>query len=281
LRAVRLELARREDVPAYIISHDSTLREIAIYYPQSRDSLAQITGINATKLERFGDTFLAVIQTYCRERGITERPKPEAPARPARVPTGGRPRREQVTEMYMQGEDPASIAQNLNIQWNSVMFYLWQSVLDGARLDGPALLAQSRLPADERQAVFSAFDDLGVERLRPIYEALQETVPYEELHILRLYYVLQQPSTSPVSDATRHEVQQAILRCVSALSGELPRSGVAKLLVGSDSARVADYITYPEYSRFSSLPRHIVMAEVDRLLAEGKIWLDEERHLRI
>jgi len=93
LRAVRLELARQEDVPAYIISHDSTLREIAIYYPQSRDSLAQITGINATKLERFGDTFLAVIQTYCREQGITERPKPEAPARPARVPTGGRPRR--------------------------------------------------------------------------------------------------------------------------------------------------------------------------------------------
>ncbi|MBP9500731.1 MAG: helix-turn-helix domain-containing protein [Candidatus Promineofilum sp.] len=92
----------------------------------------------------------------------------------------------------MQGEDPASIAQNLNIQWNSVMLYLWQSVLDGVRLDGPALLALSRLSADERQAAFSTFDDLGVERLRLIYEALQETVPYEELHILRMCHVLQQ-----------------------------------------------------------------------------------------
>ncbi len=192
LRAVRLELARREDVPAFVVFSDATLREMAIYYPQSLESLGQMQGVGAAKLERYGETFLAMIRAYCEERGIGERPKPEAPARPARVPTGGRPRREQVTEMYMQGEDPASIAQNLNIQWNSVMFYLWQSVLDGVRLDGPALLAQSRLPADERQAVFSTFDDLGVERLRPIYEALQETVPYEELHILRMCHILQQ-----------------------------------------------------------------------------------------
>ena len=182
--------------------------------------------------------------------------------------------------MYLQRQSPDDIAETLNIQWNSVMFYLWQSVLDGIRLDGSTLLAQSHLPVDEREAVFRAFANHGVERLQPVYEALQEAVPYEELHILRLYHVLQRPSANPVDDTARHEVQQAILRCVSALPGKLPRSGVAKLLVGSESTRIADHVNYPEYGRFSNLPRHIVMADVDKLLAEGKVWLDEERHLR-
>ncbi len=278
LRHLRLDLATEAGLPPYVIFSDAALRDMAIYYPHTPDSFIRMQGVGAVKLERYGEAFLAVIRAYCEERGIGERVKADVVGR---VPTGGRPRREQVTEMYLHGESPESIAETLNIQWNSVMFYLWQSVLDGVKLDSPTLLAQSRLPANEREAVFQAFTDHGVERLQPIYEALQETVPYEELHILRLYHVLQRSSANPVDDTMRHQVQQAILRCVSALPGKLPRSGVAKLLVGSESIRIVDHVNYPEYGRFSNLPRHIVMIEVDKLLAEGKIWLDEKRHLRI
>jgi ATP-dependent DNA helicase RecQ len=281
LRQLRLRLAQEAAVPPYVVFSDAALRDMAIFYPQSRESFGQMSGVGAVKLERYGEAFLEVIGAYCRGKGLAERPKQQAEARPARVPSGGRPRREQVTEMYLQGESPEGIAQSLNIQWNSVMFYLWQSVLEGVKLDSPTLLAQSRLSVDERKAVFRAFAKQGTERLQPVYEALQETVPYEELHILRLYYVTQHPASNPMDDSTRHDVRQAILRCVEAFPGQLPRSGVAKLLVGSDSERIADYTGYPEFGRFSHLPRHIVMAEVDKLIAEEALWLDEERHLRM
>jgi hypothetical protein len=237
-------------------------------------------GVGSAKLERYGEAFLEVIVDFCRERGLAERAKSATvKTRQARVPTDGRPRREQVTEMYLQGQSAEDISQTLGIQWNSVMFYLWQSVLEGTKLDAEALLAQSKLSDAEREEVFQAFADLGINRLQPIYDALQERITYEELHILRLYYVTRDPSALPIDESTLHDVQQAILHCVASLPGQLPRSGVAKLLIGSESERVSEYNDHPYFGRFSHLPRNIVMAEVDKLIAQNKLWLDDNRHL--
>ena len=63
LRARRLELARAQGVPPYVIFHDSTLIEIARARPPTRDALGQINGIGAAKLERYGDDVLAVVET--------------------------------------------------------------------------------------------------------------------------------------------------------------------------------------------------------------------------
>ncbi len=54
LRAWRLEAARRHGVPAYVILHDATLREIARARPQSLDALRGISGLGAKKLEAYG-----------------------------------------------------------------------------------------------------------------------------------------------------------------------------------------------------------------------------------
>ena len=61
LRARRLELAREQGVPPYIIFHDSTLTEIARQRPGSLAELADIPGIGKNKLERYGDIFLATL----------------------------------------------------------------------------------------------------------------------------------------------------------------------------------------------------------------------------
>ena len=61
LKAWRLEEARRQGVPPYVIFHDSTLTEIARIVPDSHAALGDITGIGARKLERYGDAVLGVI----------------------------------------------------------------------------------------------------------------------------------------------------------------------------------------------------------------------------
>ena len=61
LRAHRLELARAQGVPPYVIFHDATLREMVERRPRTLDELAAITGVGETKLRRYGDDFLAVI----------------------------------------------------------------------------------------------------------------------------------------------------------------------------------------------------------------------------
>ncbi|MCR3986140.1 HRDC domain-containing protein, partial [Aeromonas caviae] len=59
---VRLELAKSEGVPAYVIAHDRTLREIARMQPRSLDELGAVPGFGSRKLERYGEAFLEVLE---------------------------------------------------------------------------------------------------------------------------------------------------------------------------------------------------------------------------
>jgi ATP-dependent DNA helicase RecQ len=62
LKAKRLELAREQGVPPYVIFHDSTLLEIHNRKPQTLDEMGQISGIGQAKLQKYGDAFLFVIE---------------------------------------------------------------------------------------------------------------------------------------------------------------------------------------------------------------------------
>src|SRR5690606_34107186 len=61
LRQERSRIAREQQVPPYVIFHDSTLRAMASAMPRNRSELETIPGIGAAKLKRYGEAFLAVI----------------------------------------------------------------------------------------------------------------------------------------------------------------------------------------------------------------------------
>lgn len=64
LRGTRMELARAQGVPPYVIFHDSTLVEIARRRPQSMDAMAAVPGVGAGKLTRYGQAFLDAVQSF-------------------------------------------------------------------------------------------------------------------------------------------------------------------------------------------------------------------------
>jgi ATP-dependent DNA helicase RecQ len=61
LRAWRAEAARAHGVPAYVIFHDATLREIALASPVSLEALRAISGIGVRKIEVYGDAILNLV----------------------------------------------------------------------------------------------------------------------------------------------------------------------------------------------------------------------------
>jgi ATP-dependent DNA helicase RecQ len=63
LRNLRLELAQRQGVPAYVIFHDATLIEMAEKRPRDKLQLAMISGVGDHKLARYGDAFLALLNS--------------------------------------------------------------------------------------------------------------------------------------------------------------------------------------------------------------------------
>ncbi|TID24745.1 ATP-dependent DNA helicase RecQ [Avibacterium paragallinarum] len=64
LRFLRKQIADKENIPPYIVFNDATLQEMAQYQPTSKREMLQINGVGATKLERFGQAFLHIIQEH-------------------------------------------------------------------------------------------------------------------------------------------------------------------------------------------------------------------------
>ena len=61
LRQHRMDLAQANGVPPYVIFHDSTLQEMALRRPQTKEELREVSGVGDKKLSDFGDGFLNVI----------------------------------------------------------------------------------------------------------------------------------------------------------------------------------------------------------------------------
>ena len=61
LRQWRADTAREQGVPAYVILHDRTLKELAEMRPSTRGHLSMVTGIGAAKIEHYGDELLALM----------------------------------------------------------------------------------------------------------------------------------------------------------------------------------------------------------------------------
>ncbi len=64
LRAVRLELAKDEHIPPFVIFSDATLWDMAALKPDSLDAMSQIKGVGSFKLHKYGRQFVGAIQSY-------------------------------------------------------------------------------------------------------------------------------------------------------------------------------------------------------------------------
>lgn len=67
LRQLRLEIAREESVPPYIVFSDKTLADMCIRLPKDRDAMLDVSGVGAGKYERYGQRFMDAIEAFVNE----------------------------------------------------------------------------------------------------------------------------------------------------------------------------------------------------------------------
>jgi ATP-dependent DNA helicase RecQ len=196
LRAKRRELADQAALPPYSIFPDRSLMEMAAYYPQSLEELGSMYGIGRYKLDNFGATFVALIRDYCLPRGIASRGK-QRPHRDAEnaVTT----RTTMYARLYEQGQAIGSIAADNGVTRRTVVTHLWRYARAGNQLQAEGLRNLLTLPpADERRAR-AALDELGADYLGPVYRALGEQVPYDQLDLLRALMACEAANQPPAS----------------------------------------------------------------------------------
>jgi ATP-dependent DNA helicase RecQ len=73
LRKIRSEIAKEEEVPAYLIFSDTALRQMETKRPMSDQEFIAIDGVGKAKLEKYGDSFIKAITAF--QKNKVSKPK--------------------------------------------------------------------------------------------------------------------------------------------------------------------------------------------------------------
>ncbi len=191
LRKRRKELATEANVPPYVIFSDKTLTEMATLFPQTKESLLAISGVGTVKLRKYGRDFLFLMQEYCRLNRIEDK----ALSMDRTASFSGRPvqkkRHQAIGELYNAGRTVQDIMAIFSIKQITVIDHLFTYFQEGNPIRTGSVINESTLSSQQKKNVLEAFAGIGYEFLAPVYSSLNCAVNYEELKILRLYYLYQ------------------------------------------------------------------------------------------
>jgi ATP-dependent DNA helicase RecQ len=183
LRTWRREVASQRGVAPYLILSDATLRELARVRPGSLAALRLVYGIGEAKLNTLGDRLIPLMTDYCRTHNLPMDVKTAAPAPAARV-VSNRPNaaREMAYTLFQQGLPVKAVTEQSGRTEATVYEYL----ADYIATCRPASIA-IWIPDATLQRVQAAIREHGAHRLKPVFMALNETVPYDHIRLVAAY----------------------------------------------------------------------------------------------
>ncbi len=174
LRDWRRKIAVERGVPPYIIFGDVSLRDLARRRPTSLDNLRDVHGIGSKKLDDFGPQLVALISQHCNEHSVST---DQGPLKSPRVDSKN-PAAMAAFELFAQGVSIIDVAQRLTRAESTVRQYL-EAYIQTHRIKDPS----PWLNTDEFAAIRAVAQHAGLERLKPIFEALHGKISYNQIGI--------------------------------------------------------------------------------------------------
>lgn len=194
LEAKRKELADQQSVPPHAIFPDTTLMEMAYYFPKSKDNMMPIYGVGSVKLKKYATDFLGIINKYCRDHDIEEKAK-SIEEKKEKQQAHGEPY-QRIGKEYNDGKSIDHLSEQFGVKDVTIIKHLKKYLKEGNNLRPEGIVEASTLSTRKRDEVLAMFDDIAPHMLRPIYNKLDKSVGYSELRVIQLYYMAQQKNDS-------------------------------------------------------------------------------------
>lgn len=184
LRLLRKKLADEQGVPPYVVFGDASLREMSARQPDNADSFADISGVGARKLARYGPAFVELIRQFRQETGAASEDNSgdfgmESEQPPTPVDADSETLKE-THRLLEQGFDVARIAQQRGMTESTICAHI-ESLLVSSQLES----IESLIPKGRLQTMVQALQVHGYARLKPAWEALGGEASYDELRLAR------------------------------------------------------------------------------------------------
>jgi len=188
LRKKRKEIADKMKLPPYVIFSDKTLTEMAFFFPINKKEILRIHGLGEIKYEKYGYIFLSIVIDYCEENNIKSDSKKIKPVKP--ITQKKKSRSFQMTgEKFNEGMSINQLCNITKYKRSTILRHLL-NYLEEYIIDNPErLLEESSLPKEKVEQIINKFEQFGTERLSITHESLNGRIDYNELHLLRIYFV--------------------------------------------------------------------------------------------
>jgi len=165
LRKLRHSIALDENIPAYLVFSDATLKEMERARPMSEAELLEISGVGQRKLEVYGEEFIAEVVSF-----MSDKVKKKS----RKIDTN------KVTyELYKEGFTIDEIAEKRNLKSTTIFSHLAKLYSDGKDIDINKFVAN-----DEVEQVRKAKEKLNSpETLKPYFEYLNAEIEYFKIRL--------------------------------------------------------------------------------------------------
>ncbi len=168
LREWRRNTAKENGIPAFVVLHDSALEDLCLVEPSNLRELRRVSGFGDKKVEMYGKQVLEAIQNFRQGQRADEgwRAKPSRPA-------------EETLKLLEEGRTFVEIAQIRQRTLRAVV-----SLVADLIERGDAEFQPKWLPTERYNQIAAACRELGMDRLKPLKEALPPEIPYEEIRLV-------------------------------------------------------------------------------------------------
>lgn len=197
LRSLRKEIAEINHVPPFIVFTDVSLKEMSTYFPIDVESMLQISGVGAYKLEKYGDVFMETINKYVVENNIEvlERKHKssiessaldsifydiESPNAPFSIKEDTRI---VSYNLYKDGKSIDEIASLRGLKRTTIEGHLVKCFELGMDID-----LEKDIHTQFESIIYDAIDKFGFEKLRPLKDFLPDDVSYLDINYFVVKY---------------------------------------------------------------------------------------------
>jgi len=168
LREWRRNVAKDKGISAFLVLHDSALEDLCLVEPSNLGELRRVSGFGDKKVEMYGKEILEAIQNFRQGHRADDnwRAKPSRPA-------------EETLKLLAEGRTFGEIAQIRQRTLRAVI-----SLVADLIERGEAEFQPNWLPSERYNQIAAACQQLGMDRLKPLKEALLPEIPYEEIRLV-------------------------------------------------------------------------------------------------
>ncbi len=183
LKDLRKKLAKKLDLPPYVIFQDPSLEAMATTYPITIDELQNITGVGAGKAKRYGEEFIKVIKAHVDENEI-ERPED------LRVRTV--PNKSRLKISIIQAIDRKialdELANSKGLEFDELLDEVEAIVYSGTKINISYFLNEI-MDDDRQEDIFEYFKESDSDDINDAIKELGNDYSEEEIRLVRIKFL--------------------------------------------------------------------------------------------